>query len=172
MSGASRGGLAFRELFLEIVDRGAAAEEFVVLQEFLVQREILTPLGYYDDNAPPEHAVYGLHLQPQPDGSHQMEFWYRQRDRGYLTPSISAIWRGPNAYTTSMSNPLPFASGMVNVRIDMNGRLIEMLAVPNDNRPLLEGDSANLLSQLFQWAHLSLDDFEEVRDSKERPTNW
>lgn len=125
-----------------------------------VQVSILTPFGYYDDNDKPAHVIHGLQLNPE--GDRDWEFWYRQRIDSYLTPTIKEITFGPKTYAISMSNP-PMGAGMVSVRTDLKGHLIELLAAadgasqPNDEK---------WRSDLFSLAGLSYGDFIPVEEAE------
>jgi hypothetical protein len=125
--------------------------------EGILQDNYLSPLGYFDPGAPPEHAVHGLRLRKEPNGKHgepRLEFWYRQRSRGYLTPTISHLFDGPRAFTLSISNPPPHEPGMVTARLDMNGNLIELLAVLEDDSTSSDGGPEVSDRELYAWAGL------------------
>jgi serine/threonine-protein kinase len=92
-------------------------------------QKILLDLKYYDDKVKPKDIVHGLQLRKR-DGDQHWEFWYRQRSTGYLTPTIKEITQGPKTYAMSMFNPSPNGDGMVSVRTDFAGKVIELLAVP------------------------------------------
>jgi serine/threonine protein kinase len=132
-----------------------------------VKTNILHPLGYDDRN----HSVYGLQDMPQPDHTRRMEFWYRQRSSGYMMPDIMPQNRILTRSTISMSNPSPLEAGMVSVRTDMTGNLIELLAIPDGNssskvhRPAKD-------ARLFELAGLSFRDFRAIEEEGERPSNW
>ena len=112
-----------------------------------IQDDILAPLGYFDSDAPPQHAVYGLNLQQQLDGSIRREFWYRQRHGGFINPVIEDLYRWGMNYTISLTNPSPFEAGMTSVRVDMQGNLIELLSThrPPESIPAARFDVDKLI---------------------------
>jgi hypothetical protein len=132
--------------------------------------DLLEPLGYYDPGQPPDHVVHGLHLERSTGGAGRLEFWYRQRDEGFMTPVVRWIYMGPAAYAVSMSNPSVLESGMTSARTDMQGALIEFLAVLKDGAakpaPAALDDRA-----LFSLAGLEWPAFKEIPD-QDRPADW
>ena len=132
-----------------------------------VQDEILASLGYYDTNATPTDVVHGLQLNRH--GARDWEFWYRQRDVGYVTPTISEISFGLRSYAISMSNPSPYGTGMVSVRTDLGGQLIELLAIPDEAS--LTTDVSITSEALFDHAGLSFADFNRIEQPEKMPAN-
>ena len=136
-----------------------------------VQKEILEPLGYFDRDARPDHAVYGLQERKQLAGNQRMEFWYRQRSGDYMAPSVMSRGRSLTRSAISMINPSPLEPGMVSVRTDLTGDLIELLAMPNDTS-LSKTHRPGKDTQLIKLAGLSIRDFRLLGKDEERPANW
>lgn len=136
-----------------------------------VQTMILPRLRIPCEQETEKRAAYGLELTRKP--LTRMTFWYRQQSRGYLTPTVSRLYGGPLAYTISTTNPPLNKSGMTTVRTDLDGRLIELLAVPEhgkvkrDNPPL----DAVLLTALIELTHLDWSDVVPVTDRSKWPSN-
>lgn len=145
------------------IDPNAAAPESL---RIAAQKEILAPLGYYDANAKPTDAVHGFQLRKRLDGTRDWEFWYRQLSGDYLTPTISEITTGPKSYAVSMSNPSPFGVGMVSVRTDFQGKLVELLAVSD---AAFSTKTSIGIKSTFALAGLSFDSY---RIEENLPANW
>ena len=136
-----------------------------------VQKEILEPLGYFDRETRPDHTAYGLQEKKQFAGTQQMEFWYRQRSGDYMVPSVLSRGRSLTRSAISMINPSPLEPGMVSVRTDLTGKLIELLAMPNDTSSSKD-DLLGKDAQLITLAGWSIRDFRLLGEEEERPANW
>lgn len=89
-------------------------------------RQILQEHG-----APPDPAdqAHGFVVEEGGDGSSRLVFWYRESPRS-LTQGVSLTDPG-----ISFSNPAPIVPGMAGVRLDAQGRLVELLRVPGFRDP-------------------------------------
>ena len=96
-----------------------------------LQEDLLQPLGYFDPNDRPLQSVYGLEFAKSPGSAPQLNLWYRQSRDVTMIPKIGHLIRGREAIVVSPREPPPFDTGMASVRVDMQGRLVEMLAVPD-----------------------------------------
>ena len=74
-------------------------------------------------------SVHGFQLNESKDG---LEFWYRQSS-GSLIPNLPGLTLRPIDWRVTTSNPPPVEPGMVSVRLDPAGNLLEFLAVPTSD---------------------------------------
>ncbi len=74
-------------------------------------------------------SVHGFQLNESKDG---LEFWYRQSS-GSLVPNLPALTLRPIDWRVTVDNPPPHEPGMVSVRLDPSGNLLELLAVPTSD---------------------------------------
>ncbi len=135
-------------------------------------REIVRQAGYVD---PPADTAYGFvvdrdyieHVGEQEPAVRwrdvatvrpaPIHFWYRQSPR-YLTPT-DFISGGP----ASPDDPAPVLSGMVGVRLDPQGRLLDFEAVPPEVDDSEEAGSEPQWLALFERAGLDLAAFTPAR---------
>ncbi len=124
-------------------------------------REIVEDTGYGD---PPTDIAYGfsrdedyvLHVLRDPSSSRWEKigtvkpppvfFWYRQSPRYLVPKSLGGV--------LSYEDPPVLISGMVNVRLDPAGRLLEFLAVPPEREEEPAADVEPEWSALFAKAGL------------------
>ena len=95
-----------------------------------IQEDLLQPLGYFDPHNRPRQTFHGLQFDRSPGRSPQLNLWYRQSDDSPLIPKLRHLIRGRDAFDVTPYNPPPFDGGMTSVRVDMQGRLVELVAVP------------------------------------------
>jgi hypothetical protein len=136
-----------------------------------VQKEILEPLGHFDHKARPDHTVYGSQERRQLAGNQRMEFWYRQRSGDYMAPSVMPRGHSLTRSAISIINPSPLEPGMVSVRTDLTGKLIELLTMPNDTS-LSKTHRPGQDARLSKLAGLSIRDFRLLGEEETRPANW
>ncbi len=103
-----------------------------------------------NDPSPNRWQVLGS-IRPAP-----VWFWYRESPRS-LVPYNFNGWVG-------LEDPPPLVSGMINVKLDSEGRLIELLAVPPERDDAVSDEPADLS------ALLSMAGLEQDRLTPETPT--
>jgi serine/threonine-protein kinase len=101
--------------------------------------------------------------QPQPAA---LYFWYRQSP-DYLVPNLFYPYQGmiePGRIT--LAEPAPVVPGMISVKLDLHGRLLELHAVPTDQ------ESAQAMPDwkaLFDAAELDINQFQEAKEPSHVP---
>jgi len=135
-----------------------------------VRTVILGPLEYWNRDEKPRHSLHGLQVLKGTDTASRMEFWYRQSNKAYLTPEPRLISNGPRVYGLSPSNPPPFEAGMASVRVDLQGKLLELL-VPNGkvSQSVGQRHGDEDINRLFDQAGLLWSDFQLIKEPAERP---
>ena len=86
-------------------------------------KELVRNLGYPDSNVT---SVHGFQLDKDKEG---LEFWYRQSP-GPLVPTMPMLVQRPIRWRVTPDNPPPISPGMIGVRYDHTGKLLEFRAVP------------------------------------------
>jgi len=141
----------------------------------MVAHDIIQQLGY---NTPPKDSHYGFQydtaylrslraVNAEPSRGEAVErrelpgmhFWYRQSPHD-LVPLARCNW------VVSYDDPPPTVPGMVGVRLDPEGRLIEFSAVPSDTDGKGEPLETTNWEPLFTRAGLEIERF-VVRNDKE-----
>jgi hypothetical protein len=109
-------------------------------------------LNYLDNKGQPAET-WDRVLREQPP---VLQFWYRQSPQQLMPDNYSTVSLTPGVVT--FSDPEPIFSGMVNVRLDHNGRLLYFQAIPPEKeehpKPAKKAD----WRALFAAAGLNLSD--------------
>ncbi|MFC1596445.1 protein kinase [Planctomycetota bacterium] len=87
-----------------------------------------------------------------------MYLWYRESPEG-LSPVDSFLPGGLRASTVTFDAPPPLVPGMVSVRLDLQGRLLELHAVPREMARPAEAPEDPDWPKLFEFAGLDLAEF-------------
>ncbi len=77
----------------------------------------------------PTAEITSLHGFQLSGSKESFEYWYRQ-SREPLVPVIPHLVSRPFMWRVTSQNPSPTRPGMINVRLDPTGKLIEFIAVP------------------------------------------
>lgn len=129
-----------------------------------VQDEILAPLGYYDRRNKPSDFRFGIEKSSVGDNLYQLGIWYRQLDGGFLNPQVLELSKAPQSETVSRTNPSPFLPGSVSVRVDPEGKLVELLATSDAGKRL----NSETLEVVFERAGLHMSEYFPTRELR----NW
>ena len=140
-----------------------------------LQEDLLQPLGYFDPRNRPVQVVHGLEFAKSPSGLPRLNLWYRQSQDITLIPEIGQLIRGREAIDVTPHDPPPFDVGMASVRVDMEGRLIEVLAAPPTTEEAtsdgVTGDNGLDDEALFILAGYEPHQFEVV-DAEKGASRW
>ncbi len=148
-------GVCVLSKFTKTVERVPMPEPPQVLAK--MARDIGSSFGYRDSPVDTaigfEYAVDYLDRLQQADeplgvsaepldrqGHAAISFWYRQSAEP-LVATRAVAWFLEEAARVSYTDP-PLLAGMINVRLDTTGRLIEFTAIPDDALAGKEGDGA------------------------------
>ncbi|MFC1596847.1 protein kinase [Planctomycetota bacterium] len=175
IAGAWLGALLVGLLATALLSDGATVHDRAGLSEKpdaleLIARNIIREVGY---DTPPKDSHYGFQYDTaflrslrknkrpssheQAAGKHTlsgMHFWYRQSPYD-LIPLARANW------VVSYTDPPSTVPGMVGVRLDPEGRLIEFAAVPHENAADTELPETENWERFFAWAGLDRQQFVE-----------
>ena len=122
--------------------------------QYFVRHEILAKTGHFDTDNLPRHSTFGVRTVGQFGKRNSLEFWYRQQQSERLLPNYGEA--------IDILRPSPFQPGMTSVRVDMEGKLLELVAVADEQSSQSEPQIIPSTSQLFSLAGLKVDEFDPV----------
>ena len=121
-------------------------------------------------------SAWGFERRNGTSTSHAEIFWYREADAP-LVPHPPNLMALPFMWDVTSANP-PSAPGMVNIKLDSSGALVEFLRVERQRvgghefgatESLGETEIGAPEREAFQFSKLELDDFEPLEDTKSIP---
>ncbi len=118
-----------------------------------IARDTVELLGYDPDST---DWTTSLRL----DADQRYEFLYRQH-RHSLVPDIPPMWTNSTAWQVSIDNPPLLQPGMLSMRLNTSGDLLEFMAVQEEIQPGL-GTTESQRTELFALLNLTATDYEPI----------